>query len=89
VSATPTPETGLTPELIDRVRKLSPQDKDKLLGLLEDELFPPDPRTDEEIAAMIKQRSDEVASGNYTAMTPEEVERNIRESLRRRYGFEL
>ncbi len=33
--ATP-PETELTQDLIDRVMKLSPENKDKLLGLLEE-----------------------------------------------------
>jgi putative addiction module component (TIGR02574 family) len=82
-----TPETDLTPELIDRVMRLSPESKDKLLDLLLD--GPPDDRTDEEIAAEIKRRSDEYHAGTAKLLTPEEVERNVREMLRREFGFEL
>lgn len=70
-----TPETELTPDLIERVMKLSAESKDRLLGLLLDELDgPPDDRTDEEIAAEIKRRSDEHHAGNVKLLTPEEVE---------------
>ena len=84
------PGTDLTPELIDRVMELSLEGKDKLFGLLAKELdSPPDDRTDEEIAAEIKRRSDDVHAGNAQLLTPEEVEQNVREMLRRDFGFEL
>jgi putative addiction module component (TIGR02574 family) len=85
-----TPEGELTPDLIERVRKLSPESKDKLVVLLLDELDgPPDDRTDEEIAAEIKRRSDDFHAGTAKLLTPEEVGQNVREVLRRRYGYEL
>ena len=85
-----TPDAELTPDLIERVRKLSTESKDKLVVLLLDELDgPPDNRTEEEIAAEIKRRSDDYHGGIVKLLTPEEVERNVREVLRRRYGYEL
>lgn len=85
-----TPETELTPELIERVKKLSEKNKDRLVGLLLDELDgPPDNRSAEEIAAEIKRRSDDYHAGSVKLLTPAEVEQNVRETLRRRYGHDL
>lgn len=86
--STPT-GTGLTPELIDRVMQLSPEDKDRLADMLTGETCRPDDRTDAEIAAMIKQRSDDVRAGKVKLLTAEEVEENLRQSLRRDFGIEL
>ncbi len=84
----PVPEADLTPDLVERVMKLSPEGKDKLLGLLEDDLLPPDNRTDEEIAAVIKQRSDEYHAGTVKSFTREESDAIIRAEMRK-LGVEL
>jgi putative addiction module component (TIGR02574 family) len=82
-------EADLTPELIDRVMKLAPESKAKLCELLHNELdHLPDDRTDEEIAALIKQRSDEYHAGLVPSMTREESDAAIRAKIRE-LGFEL
>jgi putative addiction module component (TIGR02574 family) len=84
-----TPETELTPDLIDRVMKLSPESKDKLLELLVNELDgPADDRTDEEIAAEIRRRSDEYHAGAVKPLTREESDAAIRDEVRK-LGLEL
>ncbi len=71
-----TPETELTPDLIDRVRKLSPQSKDKLVGLLLDELEGP-PDDPEEVRKAwkdeIARRIEAVRNGTMKTYTLEET----------------
>ena len=82
-------EADLTPELVDRVMKLAPEGKAKLYELLHEELdFPRDDHSDEEVAALIKQRSDEYHAGLVPSMTREESEAAIRAKIRQ-LGFEL
>jgi putative addiction module component (TIGR02574 family) len=83
-----TAETELTPELLERVTKLSPKSKDRLLDLLLEEIGPPDSRTDEEIAAEIKRRSDEYHAGTVKSLTREESDAIIRAEVRK-LGVEL
>jgi putative addiction module component (TIGR02574 family) len=87
---TPTPpETELTPDLINRVMKLSPENKDKLLDLLVNELDgPADDRTDEEVAAEIRRRSDEYHAGAVKPLTREESDASIRDEVRK-LGLDL
>lgn len=72
----PTADIDLTPDLIDRVMKLSVENKEKLVGLLLDEQNGPPDNPDEVAAAWkaeIARRAALVASGNYTAYSVEEV----------------
>jgi putative addiction module component (TIGR02574 family) len=87
----PTPITAdaeLTPELIELVMKLSPQNKDRLVELLIEAIGPPDTRTDEEIAAVIRRRLDAIDAGESQLMTREESEAAIRANMRT-LGVEL
>ena len=81
-----TPETELTPDLIDRVMRLSPEDKDKLLDLLLD--GPSDDRPDEEVAAEILRRSNEYHAGGVKPLTRAESDAAIRAEVRK-LEFEL
>lgn len=71
----------LTPELIATLKQLSPGDKDRVIDLLTEDDGPPDTRTPEEWAAEIKRRAEMVASGNYVALTREEVEASVRQAV--------
>ncbi len=82
-----TPEAELTPDLIERVMKLSPENKDRLLGLLlDDPDEPPDAVTD--WPAEIRRRLEAIAAGNARLMTREESDAAIRERFRT-LGVEL
>ena len=76
------PETELTPELIERVKKLSPESQEQLVDLIYGPM-PPGP-DDAEIA----RRLDELAAGNVTLLTREEAEAQVREAIRK-LGVEL
>lgn len=74
-----TPETELTPELIERVMKLSPQNRERLRMLLGE---PPNSDADWEYwKAEIKRRIDDIQSGRVKAITPEEMFANVRKAL--------
>ncbi|HET6574820.1 MAG TPA: hypothetical protein VFG68_14540 [Fimbriiglobus sp.] len=82
-----TPETELTPDLIERVMKLSAENKDRLFGLLlDDPDEPPDVVTD--WPAEIQRRLESIAVGGVRLMTREESDAAIRERLRA-LGVEL
>lgn len=80
--------TGLTPALVEQVLKLSPDDRDRLRDIMDDEDLPPDDRTDEEIAAEIKRRSDDYHAGKGELLTREESDARIRAAIRK-LGYEL
>lgn len=79
-------DSELTPDLIDRVKKLSAEDRDTLVGLLDELDGPPDPVSD--WPAEIRRRLAKVADGSARFMTKEESDAAIRDALRAE-GFEL
>lgn len=87
-TAPTTPDTGLTPDLIDRVTKLSPEDWERLVEIVDEAHGPPDTRTDEEIAAMIRERIADHDSGKTRSLTRQESDALIRAEMRK-LGFEL
>jgi putative addiction module component (TIGR02574 family) len=73
------PETELTPELIERVLKLSPENRERLRALLG---APPNSDADWEYwKAEIKRRIEDIESGRVKAITPEEMFANVRKAL--------
>ena len=81
------PETELTPDLIERVMKLSAESKDSLIGiLLDDPDGPPDAVAD--WPAEIRRRLEAIAAGDVRLMTRQESDAAIRERLRA-LGVEL
>lgn len=78
----------LTPELIATLRQLSPDERDAVRDILDEEDGPPDTRTPEAWAAEIRRRIDDVESGRVVPLTREESERQIREAIRK-LGHEL
>lgn len=87
---TPTAKpSGLTPELIEQVKILTPEEQDELFALVIDADMPPDTRTEEEWAAEIKRRIEEAESGTVPSLTREEAAEQVRTFLREKYGFEL
>jgi hypothetical protein len=77
-------EITLPPDLVERVLKLSPVQQDKLIDLLYDAMEGPA----EDVSAVIAERAERVASGNYTYLTREESDRMIKEEARK-HGLEL
>jgi len=81
---TTTTATDLPPELVEQVMKLSPGQQDRLMDLL----FAAMDGQPDNVSAVIAERAERVARGNYSAMTREESDRRIREAVRK-HGFEL
>jgi putative addiction module component (TIGR02574 family) len=87
MSATTTPETPdteLTPELIERVMKLSPENRDRLIGLLGASPPIPAPPAVGDWAYWkeeIKRRIEAVERGEMKTVTPEELHANVRKAL--------
>lgn len=83
-STTPeTPETELTPELIDRGLRLSHENREKLALLLLDSLEGDHPNSDADWAywkAEIKKRIEDIESGRVKALTHDEAMAAIRKA---------
>jgi hypothetical protein len=82
-----TPETELTPELIERLKQLSPESRDRLIVLLGG--FPPIPALDpvgdwEYWKAEIKRRVEAVEKGEVKAQTLEEAMAAVRKARQER-----
>ena len=83
-----TPETELTPELIDRVMKLSPESKDQLLDLLlgESEGPPDNPEVmKREWQEEIARRIEDIKTGRVQLLDADEALTRLEERLRQRY----
>ncbi len=81
-----TPQTELTPELIDRVLKLSPESLGRLVGLAIERLDGPADNSDAAKAAMraeLTRRWEEIRTGAAPTYTPAEAIAYARERLRR------
>ena len=73
------PETELTPELLDRVFRLSPENRERLRALLGE---PPNSDADWEYwKAEIKRRIEDVESGRVKPLTAEESLASVRKAL--------
>lgn len=83
---TPT-ATGLAPELIEQVEKLTPEQRDKLRDFMDVLDGPPAP-SPEEAAALIRQRIEEHDAGLVKGYTREESAALIRAEMRK-LGVEL
>jgi hypothetical protein len=84
---TETPDTDLTPELIDRVMKLSRDNMGRLIGLVLDELDGPadDPEAVKAATrAELTRRWEGIRSGAVPTYTPAEAIAYARERLRQR-----
>jgi hypothetical protein len=81
--STVTPETELTPELIDRVMKLSPENRAKLADLLDEADLPPGPDD-----AEIRRRLASVLDGTAQTLSREEADEAVRQALRA-HGVDL
>jgi putative addiction module component (TIGR02574 family) len=78
------PETELTPELIERIKKLSPESRERLRALLGE---PPNSDADWEYwKAEIKRRIEDIESGRVKALTHEEAMAFIRKAREERGG---
>lgn len=83
MAATTTPETELTPELVERVMKLSPENQAKLRALLSElpPIPPPPPVGDWEYwKAEIKRRIEAFDRGEMKGYTREEAMAKIRQA---------
>lgn len=87
MTATTTPETELTPELVDRVLNLSRENLGRLVGLALDHLDTP-PADPEVVRAARREehtrRWEAIQSGAVPTYTPEEAIAYARERLRRK-----
>ena len=84
-----TNDTDLTPELIDRVMRLSAANKDRLVGLLvagEDGLADEPDAVREAWRAELARRVADVESGRVATVDADEVLAQARQRLRERYG---
>ena len=73
-------ETELTPELVERVLKLSPASRDRLLGLLAPERPPPLGEADRAaLRAELQRRHDAVLDGSMPTYTIEETMAYLRQ----------
>lgn len=85
----PTSTDDLPADLVERVKRLSPQGKEQLFDLLEQDIdLPLDPRTEEEWRAEIARRVADVQAGRSVLLTREQAEAEIREAMRK-LGVEL
>lgn len=75
------PVPGLTPELIDRVMKLSPSEKDHLVGILLDDFGSPETIDKEQAMwrAEIARRIEAVRCGQIELLDADESIRRLRE----------
>jgi putative addiction module component (TIGR02574 family) len=80
--------TTLSPDLIATLKNLSPDERDLVRDLLDEQDGPPESRTAREQMDEIQRRAAKVASGNYTSLTREESTEQIREAIRK-LGHEL
>jgi hypothetical protein len=80
-------DTGLTPELIDRLMRLSPEDKDRVALFLLEDLDPP-PGANVDWPAEIRRRLEAVAAGEIKPMSRAESDAAIRAEMRK-LGVEL
>jgi hypothetical protein len=76
MTPTATPESELTPELIDRVMKLPAEDQDRLVDAIYDSM-PPGPDEVE-----IQRRLDSVLNGTAKLLTRDEADEAVRRALR-------
>jgi Putative addiction module component len=79
-----TPETELTPELMERLKKLSPESRDRLivfLGGLPPIPGPPPVGDWEYWKAEIKRRIEDIENGKAKPITPEELFDNVQKAL--------
>ena len=79
-------DAELTPDLIDRVKKLSPENRCKLAVLMDGWDGPPDSVAD--WPTEIRRRLTKIADGSARLMTKEESDSAIRAAVRAE-GFEL
>ncbi|MBY0459675.1 MAG: hypothetical protein K2V38_20335 [Gemmataceae bacterium] len=85
---TATDETELTPELVERVLKLSPASRDRLLGLLDP---PPPPTPDwaaapDALRAELQRRIEAVENGTMKTYTIDETTAYLRQVAAERSG---
>lgn len=78
-----TPETELTQDLLDRVTKLSPENRDRLATFIDELDMPPGPDEGE-----IQRRLESVLNGTARLLTREEANDAVRQALRA-HGVEL
>lgn len=92
--ATTTPETELTPELLDRIRKLSPESRARLRALLGEEPVPPPAplppvfESNEALWAEIARRVQAVERGEMKTYTAAEAMALIRKARMEREARE-
>lgn len=89
MSATTTPESELTPELIERVMKLSPENLGRLVTLALEHLGPPAENPAEVKKAWgdeIARRWKEIESGQVQMLDARESAARLRQHLREKFG---
>jgi hypothetical protein len=70
-------DVTLPADLVEQVLKLTPQQQDKLIDLLYDAMDgPPD-----DMSELIRERVEQVMSGNYQALSEAEADDRIRRAL--------
>lgn len=89
MTPTTTPESELTPELIDRVMKLSPENLGRLVTIALEHLGPP-PEDPAEVQTawrdVIARRWKDIESGQVQLLDARESAARLRQHLREKFG---